>query len=114
MICSPQATLGERNVPAQKTTAALRKLLAADRVIPIEVSADRAESLRMKLNERFSAASTTLKYSSYSQLWHVKDDEHYWLFHNCNHLMASWLRELGCKVDGNPILSNFKLKPQPQ
>ena len=110
MLFSPQSTLGQRNVPAKRDLSALRKLLGADRVIPIDVSAQRAESLRAKLNERFSAASTTLMHSSYSQLEHVKDDERYCVLHNCNHVTARWLRQMGCEVDRDPILSNFKLK----
>ena len=37
----------------------------------------------------------------------VRDDEHYAMWHNCNHLTARWLRELDCRVEGIALLSHF-------
>ncbi len=40
----------------------------------------------------------------------ISPTEPYHLFHNSNHATASWLKRLGCKVTGTPILSNFRIR----
>jgi hypothetical protein len=40
----------------------------------------------------------------------VKDDEHYCILHNCNHVTAGWLRDLGCEVHGPAMFSHFQVK----
>jgi hypothetical protein len=44
-----------------------------------------------------------------SELSYVKDDVPYSWTHDCNHLTAECLRAMGCKVDGLPFWSNFKV-----
>jgi hypothetical protein len=41
----------------------------------------------------------------------ISPSEPYHLFHNSNHATASWLKKLGCKVTGTPILSNYRIRP---
>ena len=40
---------------------------------------------------------------------YVKDLEHYWLGHHCNHVTLRWLAELGCDVRGLLPTSHFRL-----
>jgi hypothetical protein len=49
-------------------------------------------------------------YSPVHQLYFVKDSEPYGVGHNCNHFTAEWLERLGCRIEGSPVTSRFKLK----
>jgi hypothetical protein len=110
LFFAKDATLGMRTLPMPSNIEALTNKLGADSIVRIECSGKLVEALREQLNEKFSARSVTLMNSSYSELWQVKDDsEHYWLGHNCNHVTARWLKELGCKIEGSPVLSHFKV-----
>ena len=40
----------------------------------------------------------------------VKDSRRYWLWHTCNHETASWLREAGCRVEGDNPLGGFRIR----
>ncbi len=109
LFTSPQSTLGRRVVPPQPDDDALKQALEANGLLRITVSSDRSAALMKKLDERYQKNINSLIHSTYSHMDNVKDSEHYWGLHNCNHLTAQWLRELGCKVDGLTIWSDFKL-----
>jgi hypothetical protein len=111
MLFSPQATLCERNVDGLDNANQLKEGLGAEKATPIRVLSAKVQALRDQLNELFSSRSLTLVHSNYSNMWHVKDNAsgHYWLMHNCNHETARWLKEMGCKVKGEPMLSHFNV-----
>jgi len=109
IVWSPQATLGRRDIPPQPDDESLRRLVEANRIVKFDVSSDRAAALNNRLQRRFDNDDGTVLHSDYAHLDMVKDPEHYWALNNCNHVTMHWLRELGCRVDGFGILSNFKL-----
>ncbi|HEX3357636.1 MAG TPA: DUF2459 domain-containing protein [Tepidisphaeraceae bacterium] len=109
LFVSPQSTLGRRVIPPQSDDDAMKQTLEANGLLRITISADRSASLMKELNDRYQKNIDSMIHSTYSHMDNVKDAEHYWGLHNCNHLTAQWLRELGCKVDGLCIWSNFKL-----
>src|SRR5512140_2380377 len=45
IVSSPQSTLGRREIPPQPDDEAMKRTLEADRLIPIEVSSQRADAL---------------------------------------------------------------------
>ena len=47
-------------------------------------------------------------YNSLIQLYFVRVPEHYWMFHNCNHVVARWLRALDVDVGGLTTTSDFR------
>jgi hypothetical protein len=102
---SPQATLAWRRVPAPVSDAELLKILKCDRLMKFEVDGARARELSDRLHARYKASPTTSPvFSSYSNMYHVKDDELYWGCHNCNHATKQWLQALGCDVRGMAVL----------
>jgi hypothetical protein len=109
LFFSPQATLSRRVMWPQATDEDLRHNLSANSLIRIEVSEDRVEQLMRQLDARYARHGDTQVYSTLSYMEHVKDPEHYWLFNNCNHFTAQWLRDLGCRVDGTGVTSDFRL-----
>jgi hypothetical protein len=88
--------------------------LLADTVILLRVPRDRAEALRDALGSRFDLRANQALYNQVMEMHFIPDAEHYGLLHNCNHVTARWLSEMGCQIRGNPITSKFKLAPAPE
>ena len=109
LIGSPQSTLGRRVIPPQPDPRHLEIELHCKRLLSVYVPEARVNALMDELDRRYLIHGATQIYSSYSNLDHVKDDEHYWLLNNCNHLTVRWLKQLGCRVDGMGIQSGFKV-----
>lgn len=109
MLYSPKATLGERYIAIQHGEINVDDFADWQRLNEFQVDKDRAESLRMTLEAIFHRGNTKPVQSDYSGLEHVTFADRYWLFHNCNHATAEWLRDLGCKIDGPALLSNFEM-----
>ena len=109
ILWSGQSTLGRREVAAPADDASLAKSLEADRVVKVQVPEKSAARLLASLEKRYESEKPPEVYSNYSKLEHVKDHEQYWVLHNCNHVTMRWLKELGCRVDGFGMLSNFKV-----
>jgi hypothetical protein len=109
-VHSPQATLGRREVELPEDDRALRKLLRCARLMRFEASRARVEVLAINLDRSFRLSSTRPTHSKYSDLEHVYDTGDYWGFHNCNHVTAEWLKQLGCEIRGSALLSNFEVE----
>jgi hypothetical protein len=78
-------------------------------LLPIQVVQQDANRLREQLDQRFTKNKQTQVFNSKLGMMFVQDDADYTLVHNCNHEVADWLRQLGCRVDGSVILANFQL-----
>lgn len=111
MLVSPKATLGTRHIPIHQGQVEIEDLAGCIRLTEFAVDRTRAESLEMTLAATFRKAAGSPIHSDFSGLEHIEYSHHYWLFHNCNHATADWLRDLGCKVNGPAILSNFQVAP---
>ena len=109
LFWSSGSTLGSRHLPMILPTNELAHALSAKRLLQFEADADRADAVREQLTEQFNRHRDTIVYNPRSDLFFVRDDDHYWFAHNCNHLTANWLRELGCEVSGMVLYSNFEL-----
>ena len=113
MLWSKGSTLGRRHVDLTPESSELIDELLAEKIILLRVPRDRADALRDALGEPFRARANQALYNQVMELHFIPDAEHYGLFHNCNHVTARWLREMGCETRGNPITSKFKLAPPP-
>ena len=109
MLWSKGSTLGRRHVHLQPDSPELIDELLAEKVILLQVPRDRAAALRDALGERFRFRANQALYNQVMELHFVPDEEHYGFFHNCNHVTARWLSEMGCGIKGNPVTSKFKL-----
>ena len=115
MLHSSQATLGRRNVEWQPDVKDFAHALGAEKVQRIACPVDRVAALAGALDQRYwrdaaHGGDDEIFYSDYSELWHVKDNENYCALHNCNHVTARWLRELGCTIRGPAMFSAFQVK----
>jgi hypothetical protein len=107
MLHSPQATLGRRQMRYPGDDESFKRRLGCRRLMKFQASRQAVDVVLLNLERPFRISSTRPLHSDYSALDHVHDDQHYWGCHNCNHETARWLRQLGCRIDGPAILSNF-------
>jgi hypothetical protein len=108
---SGASTLGRRYIrpapPADRFTTTLK----TERYLSFPVERDRADALRDELNGEIEHAIGTSRPSADDDGFvYVRASEGYCLFHNCNHVTARWLRELGCRVDGATMNSRFVVR----
>jgi hypothetical protein len=95
--------------PADAGVIAGQLPILTERVLPITVAGEDVRRLREQLDQDFLAASQTLHYSEDLDMEFVRHAVSYTLWHNSNHVVAEWLRELGCEIRGRPIVANWRL-----
>jgi hypothetical protein len=102
-----------RDLPARPDAELRREVncLALKRLV---VEEDRVKALRCALDWRFESSGETVVYNELAELHLVKDDERYGIFNTCNHVTARWLEELGCRVRGSAMWSDFRVEPVEQ
>jgi hypothetical protein len=116
MLFPTRGTLGRHewefpDRPAPPEPDELAPILWAVEVIAIRVERDRASELLVSLDARFAREAAAQPPVVNYGLEFVVDDEDYWIFHQCNSAVAGWLRDLGCRVRGPTILSDFRVCP---
>ncbi len=77
----------------------------------LQVERNAATRLRERLEARWAANQPRVIVRSADGVPVSSDPQRYHLFANSNHAAADLLRELGCRVTGFPILSNFRVTP---
>ena len=110
LFASEQATLGRRVLEREINQPGLKEAIGAETILSFRAPRDKVERLERALEERFSQNLDSIMYSPVHQLYFVKDSEPYSVGHNCNHFTAEWLERLGCRIEGSPVTSRFKLK----
>lgn len=111
LTVSFQAALGRRylKAPADGSTP-----------MPLEETPDSVQKiycdrrdvydLVKRLDDRYAAGLATARRNPDNGMLYVKDDEHYSLANNCNHLTARSLEELGCEIRGVVVSSSFRVE----
>ena len=89
----------------------IRHRMICEDVMEITVAGTDVLAQRRRLEERYGQASETMHHQPKYMLDFVHDEANYWVFHNCNHVVLSWLEELGCEVHGSGILAVFEVEP---
>lgn len=113
LFCSRGASLERRAVKSPGADDLLRQRLRAVQLVRFQAEPEKVAALAARLQTRYDRHADTAIFSERDDAYYARDDVHYSLWHNCNAETAQWLRELGCKVDGWPVVSNFRLK-EPQ
>jgi hypothetical protein len=109
LIHSPQATLARRHIEPGSDEAIQKQLGDCKRLMRFDAAKMNVKNLAADLDERFNEESPAI-FSDYCKMYCVRDDECYWIFHNCNNVTAGWLKSLDCKIRGSAIYSNFHFK----
>lgn len=96
LVPAPDGTLGPPQTGGTRSAS-----LQAER--------EAATRLRDRLEARWAANQPRVIVRSADGVPVSSDPQRYHLFANSNHAAADLLRELGCRVSGFPILSNFRV-----
>lgn len=78
------------------------------RVLRLVVERERVIELKAELDEIFSRTERPI-FNPVFRMYFADHPRSYWFGFNCNHAVAQWLRQLGCRTRGWPLLSNFRL-----
>jgi len=76
----------------------------------VTVSEERCRHLLANLDLRWQSHQDTAIDNPRRGLKFTRDPARYSLGHNCNHEVAGWLRELGCKVDGAAMTAEIRVR----
>lgn len=81
-----------------------------DALYPIWVEAEHIEALHRRLDERYEDSAAASRFVPEYRLTFVPDSKPYTAFHNCNHEVLAWLRDLGCETRGTGMFSLFRVE----
>ena len=112
LFWSAGSTLGRRQLKLADNIDAVVHDTDAETVIRFKASRVRVNALIAQLDAAYYARHDTVTYNPDSSMWFVRSRERYNALHNCNHLTARWLRQLGCNVRGAAIFSKFRISPR--
>jgi hypothetical protein len=111
MFWPTRGTLGRRRyetpLASPETMAALAE--RAQATYPIVVSRGRALALRERLDREFEQAIDTRVFTASLGREFVQHPTPYTGWHNSNHQVRDWLRELGCETRGAAFLSSWRV-----
>jgi hypothetical protein len=112
LLVPSEATLGRRTItPAVNAEALPRTLgIEVERVHCLTVSSKRVQALRQRLDRAAEQRRSVKKRDLESGLTFVPYGRTYHLFHNSNTVVAAWLGELGCEVQGLAVLSKWRVQ----
>jgi hypothetical protein len=106
-----RGTLGRREIRSPAGVRLEAEALGAERLHELRVSSADVTALRRRLDERFAAGAAAVPAPVHRDgLAFVPDRETYWVAHQCNSVVAGWLRELGCRVSWPVLMSGFRLE----
>ncbi len=113
LFVGSEAALGRRRVEADPNLAAVRAAVAVpvESAWAIEVPADEARALATELGRLFERRPHEPVENPRVALQFVPHPDAYSLGHNSNHVTASWLRRMECRVDTNGPLSRWRVLP---
>ena len=105
-----RGALGQRRLYVESNAESVLRVFPCERVLKVTVSAQKANDLSAELHSQFEQHSDTLRYQPLYDLSFVHSETAFHLFHNCNHILADWLRELGCEVRGPAMTADFVVR----
>ena len=112
LFLSTQGTLGRLDWHIEPKKESVDRYILCEEVLEIPVSRNDAQALLAELDARYESHLDTQIESDLYHLFFVHHDEPYHVFNSCNLVMVRWLKSLGCKIDGYPILADFRIAEQ--
>jgi hypothetical protein len=107
-----EAALGRREMTAQPREADLRRELrvGVQELLSLRLERAAVRELRDELEALFAARLDGRVLNLEYDLEFVPHPRRYHLFHNSNHMVAHWLRRLGCEVRGPTVLAAWRIR----
>lgn len=112
-LCWPtQGALGRMQYPALPDLEAVRRQFSwkSEAIFQIDVETTATRQLLSELDEVFEQNIHTLVNNRLADLRFVHHPEAYTYWNNSNRVMARWLRQLGCEVDGLAFQSSWNVE----
>jgi hypothetical protein len=113
-----QGALGRKAISLYPGDSICDKFTGCETVVLFYPPTDKVKTLQIMLQNKYDANILTEVFNSKEDVYFVKHEEPYWVFHNCNHQLIEWLESLGVMVYGRvfykPLLTEGmepKLKP---
>jgi hypothetical protein len=112
LFASSRGTLGRYRLEGPATPASVDRQVDVpiQRLFEIAVDQAQARALDARLEALFATGREAAIYNGAYQLEFVPHPDPYTLGHNSNHVVADWLRELGCTVEGDPALGKWRIR----
>ena len=109
LLYPTQGTIGRRQF---NSLAEFQGQLERDRniILGFEADAAKVDQLLKLLDRRFRQNLPMRVKNPRNHLTFVPDDRDYIMFHNSNHELVTWLKNLDCRVRGFVALPNFQVK----
>jgi len=113
LLLPTQGTLGRKEMDGaiDEATVASRMTIGFQRMHRIEVERAAVDRLRNRLDAIFKQNHQTLVFNRTRDLHFVHHPRRYTYFFNSNHMLASWLEELDCEVQGPAFVSRWQIGP---
>jgi hypothetical protein len=105
-----RGTLGTRTLAGPAARETLARQCRAERLLELHVERERARSLLARLEREYESGRSTELFNSLYGMMFVHQPRTYWLHRNCNTVLADWLEELGCHVEGTRLFAAFVLR----
>ncbi len=102
-----EGTLGRRSLPVQPDRDAIVEAAPCEAIHEIAVDRSCARSLADRLDATFAASMTTLTHHPAHDLDFVRHERSFHACNTCNQTVVRWLRELGCRVRGWPVIADY-------
>lgn len=109
-----QGVLGRKRLSGPPESAAVKREVRSriEQLHELRVEREQVDRLRVRLEQVFANQQQTLVANESVGLAFVHYPEPYSYLHNSNHAVATWLRELGCRVDGPAVYARWRVKEQ--
>lgn len=105
------AGLGRKDLPGPFSPPAVAQgvRVPIEDAVYLTVEAGRVRRLVAHLEQIFEENASTRLVNRAYDLTFVRHPQPYWLLHNSNQMVKTWLQELGCTVEGAAIRSSWVL-----
>lgn len=106
-----KAALGRKDLPGPFSPAAVAREVRVpiEQALYLTVDAHAVGGLADRLDQIYHANFAERIDNTAYNLVFVPYPEPYWIFHNSNQVVAGWLEQLQCRVDGPALLAVWRL-----
>lgn len=111
LLWQSQAALGRKQLPGPFSPATVAQEVRPpfEDAVYLVVSARDVQRLVDRLDRIFRENSSMQVYNAAYDLVFVPHPDGYSLFHNSNAMVADWLEQIGCRVEGPALFSRWEL-----
>src|SRR5690606_1475260 len=111
LLWPTKAGLGRRQLPGPFSPEAVSEQVrvAIEEAVYLTVERPALHRLVARLDGIFDQNRAAAVYNEPYDLWFVPHPVPYSLAHNSNGMVAAWLEQLGCRVEGTPLFAIWRL-----